>query len=104
MKLVAIKNFANVPSLGLDPEEHNLIHKDHVHKGCRFAVGRSEVFKELNETQKSTVTQLVTSGSAVVDCKDNAEIIARIDKEVKAEEALEAKTAPKAAKTPPDAK
>ena len=86
MKLVAIKNFANVKTLDLDPKDHDLEHPLHIHKGCRFAVGKSEVFKELNETDKGTVTQLFSSGSAVVDCDANKEIIAKIDGEVKAEE------------------
>jgi hypothetical protein len=83
MKLVALKDFANVKRLGLDAKEAGLTHELHVHKGLRFAIGKTEVFKELSEEQKGVVTELLTSGSAVVDNKDNADIIARIDTEVK---------------------
>jgi hypothetical protein len=97
MKLVAIKNFTNVKSLDLDPKDAGLQHPLHIHKGCRFAVGKSEVFKELNETDKGIVTQLFSSGSAVVDCDANKEIVARIDSEVKLEERASKATAVKAA-------
>jgi hypothetical protein len=97
MKLVAIKNFSNVKRLGLDPKEHKLQHDGHVHKGLRFSVGKTEVFKELSEDQKGIVSELIASGSVVVDSPDNKDIITRIDDEVKADAEVARKIAAKAA-------
>lgn len=101
MKLVAIKNLANVKRLGLDAKENKLQHPGHIHKGLRFAVGKTEVFKELTEEQKGVVSELISSGSVVVDNKDNADIVSRIDDEVKVEartaEVLEKKASAPAA-------
>jgi hypothetical protein len=101
MKLVALKSFSNVKRLGLDPKEIKLQHDGHVHKGLRFTVGKSEVFKELDENQKGIVSELVAAGAAVVDCKDNEDIIKRIDDEVKTDEAVAKKLAAKTTPAPP---
>lgn len=85
MKFVAIKDFANVKALGLDKADHKLAHENHVHKGTRFAVGKTEIFKDLREDDKTLVAQLIASRSAIVDCDANKPLIEKVDTEVKAE-------------------
>jgi hypothetical protein len=97
MKLVAIKDFANVKALDLDANELKLANANHIPKGLRFSIGKTEVFKELNESQKEVVSKLVASASVVVDCKDNADIVSRIDDEVKSSAKVDAAIAKKSA-------
>ena len=91
MKLVAKKDFANVPSLALTGLEV----PTHVPKGKRFAVGAAELFADLSQTEKTLVAQLMVSKAVVADDSDKANVaaIAKIDAEVKAEAIAAAKAA-----------
>src|ERR1017187_3526579 len=89
MKLVAKRDFANVPSLGLtiDPKTPGFKHPKHVHKGYRFEIGTSPTFDGLNDAEKKIVAELKVS-HAVADASDLA-ACAKIDEEVADDKKLE---------------
>ena len=89
MKLIAKKDFINVPSLGvvLTEETPGFVNSNHIHTGHRFEIGRSEKFKELKQDEQDLITRLISSESVVVDNDANKTIIAKIDAEAKAAEA-----------------
>jgi ABC-type branched-subunit amino acid transport system ATPase component len=102
MKLVAIKDFANVKPLGLTIPEtaDGFVHANHVHTGFRFTIGKSEVFDDLTVPEQVTVAQLIRSKSAIIENDKNKELIAKVDAQVKAQKKLDAATKP--AKTLPE--
>ena len=104
MKLVARKDFANVPALGLKLNEktEGFIHENHVHKGHRFEVGSTDIFDDLKETEKVIVAQLMVSKSAVINNDSNKHVIAKIDAEAKIERAAEKSASEKAATSLPE--
>lgn len=95
MKLVAIKDFANVRALGLTiPEgEEGFKHAGHVHKGYRFSIGSTEIYDDLKAIEKENVGQLLHARCAILDDKDNAKVIAKLDAEVAKERAAAKKLA-----------
>lgn len=95
MKLVAIKDFANVRALGLTiPEEtEGFKHGGHVHKGHRFTIGTTEIYDDLKAVEKENVGQLLHARCAIFDDKDNAKLIAKLDAEVAKERAAAKKLA-----------
>jgi hypothetical protein len=95
MKLVAKKDFANVPVLGItiDPKTPGFVHSDHIHKGFRFSIGKSEDPKELSRPERTLIVSLVSSESVVVDKPGNEKLIAEIDASAKADAARRARLA-----------
>jgi hypothetical protein len=87
MKLVAKRDFANVPALRLKLTEKTpgFVHENIVHKGLRFEVGPSDDFKNLHPSEKEVVTQLLSANAAILDISANAAPIALIDTAVAAE-------------------
>lgn len=88
MKLVAKKDFANVPSLAIKLEWYvkgadGKPLKNHIYKGARFSIGTSEIFDELDETDKNKVAQLMASNSVMVASDKPA--VDKIDAEVAAD-------------------
>jgi hypothetical protein len=84
MKLVARRDFANVPKLGLKLTDgtKGFVHAGHVHKGHRFEVGTSDIFEDLKVEDQATVAQLIGSRCAVYDVDANKAVLAKIDAEV----------------------
>jgi hypothetical protein len=103
MKLVACKNFANVPSLGLkvNPEDVGFVHPLHVHKGYRFDIGTGKIYgdsktqTDLTQPERTLIAQLIVSKSAVIDdgSSESKAVIARIDAEVAVERKADAAAA-----------
>ncbi len=95
MKLVAIKDFANVRALGLTVPEtaEGFKHAGHVHKGHRFAIGTTEIYDDLKAVEKENVGQLLHARCAILDDKDNEKLIAKLDAEVAKERAAAKKLA-----------
>jgi|SRR5208283_3422939 len=90
MKLVAKKDFANVKALGLTVDKKNdgFVHENVVHKGYRFAIGKPDIFDDLTENDKVIIVRLVSQAQvAVFDDDKNKAAVAKIDAEVKAENA-----------------
>ena len=88
MKLVAKKDFANVPSLAIQLEWYvkgadGKPLKNHIHKGARFSIGTSEIFDGLDEADKNKVAQLMVSNSVMVASDKPA--VDKIDAEVAAD-------------------
>ena len=102
MKLVAIKDFANVKPLGMiiDSKSDGFVHANHVHTGYRFAVGKSDIFEDLTVPEQEIVAQLVRSKSAIIENDKNKELIAKVDAGVKAQKKLD--EAAKPARTLPE--
>ena len=90
MKLVARKDFANVPAVGIQ----NLEVVTHVPKGFRFSIGKGDALGDLSESEKQLVAQLVVSKAAIPDDGDkfNAAAIVKVDAEVKASKEAVANT------------
>ena len=86
MKLVAIRDLANVPKIGItvNPKSKGYKHPNQIHKGYRFTFGSSNVFDELTPDEKEVVALLVTSNGAVIDDGSETSIaaIAKIEAEI----------------------
>lgn len=93
MKLVAIRDLANVPKIGItvDPKSRGFRHANHIHKGYRFTFGSSDAFDNLTASEKEVVALLVTSNGVVVDDGSQASIaaIAKAEAEIAADIARE---------------
>jgi hypothetical protein len=94
MKLVAQRDFFNAKGIGVKPDQLKaggmFRHENHVHKGCRFTIGASDVYKDLSNDEQYAVGTLISRGMAVMDTTGqkedvNGPIIAKIDAEAKAE-------------------
>jgi hypothetical protein len=87
MKLIAKRDFANVPALRLQltGETPGFVHENIVHKGHRFEIGTAPEFKNLHPSEKEVVTQLIASHAAILDIAPNQAAIAVIVAEVAAE-------------------
>jgi hypothetical protein len=83
MKLIALKDFRNVP--GLEIELEDAAHDHHVHKGATFAIGSGKEMKDCSKSDQLAIAQLVVSG-CVGDANDE-KIVKRVNDEVKAENA-----------------
>jgi hypothetical protein len=91
MKLVASRDFANVPGLAIgelqtpDGKVLTAPHPKHVPKGSRFEIGKTDqqTIDDLNANDKLKIVQLLPSGGAncAVFAKDTG-AVAKIDKEV----------------------
>jgi hypothetical protein len=91
MKLVAIRDFANVRALGLtvDPKSSGFKHTNHVHKGYRFEIGKGDIFNDLPTPDRTVISQLIVSKAALIDNDANKPLIAKVDAEVKAQAAAD---------------
>lgn len=85
MKLIVTRDIANVKPLGLDAVALKLVHENHIPKGTRFSIGKSEIFKDLLATEKVIIAELISSRSAIVVNAENDELVKKIDVEVAAE-------------------
>jgi hypothetical protein len=86
MKFVAIRDLANVPSIGItvDPKSPGFKHPKHIHKGYRFTFGSTDIFDDLPQSEKLTVSQLLVSKGVVIDdgsAASNA-AIAKVEAEI----------------------
>lgn len=83
MKLVAASDFRN-PA----PDKIKVagaVHALHIHKGARFCIGEDAPFEKLNPQEQRLVVLLNTSARIVEESQ--AEAVAKIDAEVKADAA-----------------
>lgn len=85
MKLIALKDFRNVP--GLELEIKDAQHDNHVHKGATFEIGKYDVLKDCSKTDQQTVAQLIVSG-CVGDATDE-KVVKAVKLEVEADEKRE---------------
>ena len=97
MKLIAIRDLANVKPLGLDAAVLKLAHENHIPKGTEFNIGRTEVFGDLTASEKVIVAQLNASKSAIVVNAANDALVKKIKDEVAAETKLKKAIEDKAA-------
>lgn len=89
MKLIAIQPFYNAKVLNVtvDPKSKGFVHKDIIHRGCRFSIGAADLAKDLQEHEKRQVSELLRNAQVMFDNKENSEN-GRIDglfKEIEAE-------------------
>jgi hypothetical protein len=86
MKLIAIRDQANVPSIGItvDPKSRGFKHPKHIHKGYRFNFGSVDTFDGLTQDEKNTVGLLLHSKAVVIDDDSPASkaAIAKIEAEI----------------------
>ncbi len=82
MKLIALKDFRNVP--GLELKIADAEHDNHVHKGAIFDIGNGKTLKDCSKADQVTVAQLTVAG-CVGDGTD-AKLIKAIEEEVAADE------------------
>lgn len=87
MKLVASKDFFNSKRLGITVSgaDKHFRHESHVHKGYRFSIGTTEIYKDFGAQDQEDVGTLLKHGCAVMDNDENKHVIAKIDAEAKAE-------------------
>jgi len=106
MKLICIQPFYNskVLNVKINDKDKGFVHKDIIHRGCRFSIGSADLEKDLQDHEKRQVSELLRNGQVMFDNKENAEN-GRIDgllKDIDAELAAAAEAAKKAAaKTAP---
>lgn len=87
MNLIALRNFRNNHELEIE----GAIHEKHVHKGAIFSVGGKKEFKDLTKAEQRIVIEL--NQSECIGDANNTTLVKRIEAEVKAEKAAEAKAA-----------
>lgn len=92
MKLIAIRDFANVPSLqvgkgsdGKFPVEFP--HENHVPKGYKFSIGTGETIEGLKASDKETIAALLGSKAVIIDNEANSKKVAAVLKEAAQEKA-----------------
>lgn len=85
MKLIALKDFRNVPGLELEIED--ALHANHVHKGATFEIGKADALKDCSKSDQQTIAQLIVSG-CVGDAND-ANVVKAVKAEVDADEKRE---------------
>jgi len=85
MKFIVLKNFRNVPSVGLKLEDAN--HNDQIDKGEIVEIGAGKTLKECNNHDKSIIAQLVYAG-CIGDAADKA-VVEAVAAEVKVDAARE---------------
>jgi hypothetical protein len=107
MKLIAAKDFFNAKTIGVTPEvlkaDGRFRHENHVHKGCRFSIGKGDVYKDLSADEQYAAGTLISRGMAVIDVSGTEAAtpawkatVEKIDADAKAEyEAHKAALAPK---------
>lgn len=98
MKLVAQRDIYNSkpfnvkvsPTLPDGKADPLFQHEQHIHKGARFTIGQSDVYKDLSagpNGEQFIVGTLIKYGIAVLDIEDNVKngVIPKIDREAKQE-------------------
>lgn len=86
MKFIALKDFRNVPSLGLKFDDANQNH--HIDKGETLELGQGKTLKECNAHDKQIIAQLVVSG-CVGDAADE-KVVAAVKAEIELDKRREA--------------
>lgn len=81
MKLIATKDFANVPALGLSIKDAQ--HPAHIHKGATFEIGKEATLGKLTKSEQELVATLIVSEVAG-DASDE-KLVKQINAEVEAE-------------------
>lgn len=107
MKLIALRSFANVPSLGLlELDEKGkpvkslvdgVKHRDHIHKGAIFEIGKGDDLKSMAKSERpqaQAIAALIVSGSA--GGANNPELVARVKAELAEDSKREANAAKRA--------
>jgi|ERR1700677_2288886 len=86
MKLIAIRDLANVPSIGItvDSKSPGFKHPKHIHKGYRFDFGSTDIYEDLSPEERKTVGLLLDSKAVVVDdgSTGSKEAIAKVEAEI----------------------
>ena len=95
MNLIAASDFRN-PDPQLIEAESELLHEMHIHKGCRFSIGKNLPLEKLSQSQKNLVATLNREGRIVSDTQKD--LVARIDAEVEHEKKKNAPASPAAKK------
>lgn len=90
MKLIALKDFRNVPALSLEIKD--ALHPLHVHKGATFELGKGDTLKDCSKPDQELLAHLNLAG-CIGDANDEAVV-----KAVKAEVAADKKREEAAAK------
>jgi hypothetical protein len=85
MKLIALKDFRNVPSLELEIKD--ALHPSHIHKGATFEIGKAAALKDCSKTDQQLIAQLIVS-SSVGDATDE-NVVKAVKAEVDADEKRE---------------
>lgn len=87
MKLIALKDFRNVPALRLTDDGKSTVdkavHDEHIHKGAVFDIGAGKTLDELRKSDRPTaeiVAQLVVAGC--VGEANDAKVVAAVKEDL----------------------